>query len=1329
GELATFLVAGADRYGNPVAPPAASVQMLLPNGSGMHDACAELGGFSACVRVTVLPAELETITVSGPASMVANTTATFARVGADRFGNPIALTPSSFAFTAPTFAAPRDVCTSEGNVSGCLRVSVTPDALASLYLHGPASLVAGTNVTYEVRGFDRYENRVPVSTPTFTYEVPTSAGPARACVEVDALSTCRDVTVVADALTVVLVSGPSQLVANATASYDASGRDRFGNVVSTATFTFRAPTRAGDAQACTLLGGIEGCRTVSIVPDVVASVVVTGPSIVPAGATARFAVAASDAHGNAVDVGLVAFDQAAPTLAGPATACFTAGSVTGCAAYEVVAGALARLSLAAPARMVVGASAAPTAAGFDAHNNSVPVAPAWSASCGSFAGSAYVAPTSVGSCVLTATDRGVSASATVSILAGALQTLRIANGDIDRSADDRTPIVLSIAARDVHGNPIDVPASSLVWHGADVVNGVLQPIEAAGTRTLTARDPATNVSASINVTTRAGGLARIELSPPSVKVVENRSATFTTAYFDAQGNRLPTPAVFWQLDPIGVASFDARTATATGVSRGIATLTVRDLAGRVSANATIEVVSAAEAVVQATIIVPPPREGRNGLSAGEPFVFRVEAFDAAGVPIEGLVVTYTVEDPEIGTISADGVFTGNRVGTTGITARVGSVVARAVVTVVPGEPAMLRISPDSASRTLGGSIQLSAIGMDARRNVIPDLPITWSVNDSTMGSITPEGLYTAGAAVGASLVRASTVTTSGIVVYREAAIYQFISETRAPAGVDTVLAAVNLEAAVADVVTTTHVVGLAEVAPGALLDLSLPQSGPGTSALGTARVEIERAATDVTVMIEVQPASQFVLPEEVDRAMHETRIGDGRDQAPALYITVTATEDGRRLDSTQLNSLLRRLDITFHVEASYFTANNLDPNEVRLIEWSDGVLINANVPARLLTPEPVGGYYTYAATLMEFSSFAFVAKPLAAPAATTPAAPLPPTSAPAAPPLARILIAGPRTVVAGTTATYVLTGVAVDGTARTLAQGLLVSTFTQAGDAVLQYGEQGVVGAIRVTVLPGAAQTAVAENGTRVFAGSKGGIRLIGTDEFGNRVDLGWHAVEFTRAGTHTMTLVKDGLTVDATVEIVPNFLHEIRILGPDTLVAGTEATFTLAGFDAHGNPVALGESTLHVQAPNLMGPVEVFYEEGAVRGSKIVQVLAGKLARIEVRGVEVLRENATELYSLVGYDAGGNVVPLSRDVLEFVAPAGSHTTYVCFAEADVTGCLTVLVEREIEVHGDRGDGDGKAPFGVIGFALTLLGLVLCVVGLASILGVWRRRRSDEQEK
>ena len=140
------------------------------------------------------------------------------------------------------------------------------------------------------------------------------------------------------------------------------------------------------------------------------------------------------------------------------------------------------------------------------------------------------------------------------------------------------------------------------------------------------------------------------------------------------------------------------------------------------------------------------------LDIGQNQQFHIEATDAYGNSITDAEITWDTSG-EVGAIAPDGTLTTGTVAGTfdsGVvaTATMNSHSAQgtAVVTVLPGVLASVEI-PD-LELPAGGTLQLEAVPEDRHGNRVDDADISWTISDEAAGTITEDGLLTAGIKAG-----------------------------------------------------------------------------------------------------------------------------------------------------------------------------------------------------------------------------------------------------------------------------------------------------------------------------------------------------------------------------------------------------------------------------------------------------------------------------------------------------------------------------------------------------------------------------------------------------
>lgn len=153
-----------------------------------------------------------------------------------------------------------------------------------------------------------------------------------------------------------------------------------------------------------------------------------------------------------------------------------------------------------------------------------------------------------------------------------------------------------------------------------------------------------------------------------------------------------------------------------------------------------------EAPVVASVTVSPDTAE---VVVGDEIQFSAETLDANGEAVEAAVV-WSVNDEELGAISAEGLLAAKKEGVVLVIATVGALADTAVVTVAKAEeppveepvPAAVAVSPDSSQVTEGETVEFSAAVTDAEDNTL-EATVVWTVQDSTVGSITAEGVFSA----------------------------------------------------------------------------------------------------------------------------------------------------------------------------------------------------------------------------------------------------------------------------------------------------------------------------------------------------------------------------------------------------------------------------------------------------------------------------------------------------------------------------------------------------------------------------------------------------------
>ncbi|MFZ3167073.1 MAG: PQQ-dependent sugar dehydrogenase, partial [Candidatus Methanoperedens sp.] len=145
------------------------------------------------------------------------------------------------------------------------------------------------------------------------------------------------------------------------------------------------------------------------------------------------------------------------------------------------------------------------------------------------------------------------------------------------------------------------------------------------------------------------------------------------------------------------------------------------------------------------------------VSVGNNQVFNAKTLDQNGAPIAGVNITFTSGNTTVGTVSpetavtgANGIatatFTAVAAGTTLVNATNGSVTGNATVTVTTVKPPQnlttITVSPSTAMMNVGNNQVFNATALDQNGTLIAGINITFTSNDTAVGTISPETAIT-----------------------------------------------------------------------------------------------------------------------------------------------------------------------------------------------------------------------------------------------------------------------------------------------------------------------------------------------------------------------------------------------------------------------------------------------------------------------------------------------------------------------------------------------------------------------------------------------------------
>ena len=163
--------------------------------------------------------------------------------------------------------------------------------------------------------------------------------------------------------------------------------------------------------------------------------------------------------------------------------------------------------------------------------------------------------------------------------------------------------------------------------------------------------------------------------------------------------------------------------------------------------------TAPDATPQVAAIVVTPSSSTLALNAQLPLQAQVQ--DGSGTIVPDASVTWTVQDPNIVSVSAAGVVTGLAIGSTQVAANALGKSGIATITVTRTPVASVVLLPNQASVAIGATFQLSASTLDAGGGTLTGRAIIWTTSNAAVATVNASGLVT-GVAAGTTTITAAS---------------------------------------------------------------------------------------------------------------------------------------------------------------------------------------------------------------------------------------------------------------------------------------------------------------------------------------------------------------------------------------------------------------------------------------------------------------------------------------------------------------------------------------------------------------------------------------------
>ncbi len=257
------------------------------------------------------------------------------------------------------------------------------------------------------------------------------------------------------------------------------------------------------------------------------------------------------------------------------------------------------------------------------------------------------------------------------------------------------------------------------------------------TASLTVTDSASNNPQSVVLKGKgiAAVLVSIAVTPskPSISVGATQQFTATGSYSDGSSKNLTSTAL-WSSSATGVATISPG-GLAAGVAAGTSSITAKS--GTISGSTTLTVTSGLTLV---TIVVSPPDAA---IPAGTTLQYMATGFYSNGTSAN-ITNTATWNATGAATISTGGLAKGVSVGTSSISASVGTVTGIANLTVTAPLLVSIAVTPVNPSVALGAAQQFTATGTygDGSTQNLTDVA-TWSSSNTGVAQIGSTGIASA----------------------------------------------------------------------------------------------------------------------------------------------------------------------------------------------------------------------------------------------------------------------------------------------------------------------------------------------------------------------------------------------------------------------------------------------------------------------------------------------------------------------------------------------------------------------------------------------------------
>jgi uncharacterized protein YjdB len=342
---------------------------------------------------------------------------------------------------------------------------------------------------------------------------------------------------------------------------------------------------------------------------------------------------------------------------------------------------------------------------------------------------------SIGTATVTANVGSISGSASLQVTAPTLLSILV--------TPDSTSVPLGISqsftATGVFSNGDSQDLATAVWASSDSTK---VPIDSSGSAqtlgvaTVTISATYGSITGSTSFTVLPAALVSIALNPSNSSIALGTTVPLTPVGTFTDGSTQTLSPVLWNSDDPTVA-FVAVNGTGLVSGNAIGSANISATSGSITGSTSVTVTPA---IISSIAVTP----GSVTIPAGttQQFTAMATFTDSSIQDVSGLA-TWSSSSGSVATVSGSGLAAGVSVGSSTMTATVGSISGAGALTVGPAVLQSITLSPQNATIGKGTTLQFTATGnySDSSTQDLTSL-VTWTSSDSNTVSINSAGLAT-----------------------------------------------------------------------------------------------------------------------------------------------------------------------------------------------------------------------------------------------------------------------------------------------------------------------------------------------------------------------------------------------------------------------------------------------------------------------------------------------------------------------------------------------------------------------------------------------------------